>query len=765
MRRLAVWLGLLCLWASPSWAAATAPLTSLLQVHNLSNEQAGQGLPVALAATVTYYDPALMGLWVQDGGQAIYVEALSKLNVVPGDRVLVRGFTQNSFRPIVMSDNVTLLDHGKLPAAAPASFADLISGDHDCLRVVVRARVRAADLGKYAAQRILDLQLLMDGGYVEVLVRNGDESALNGLLDADVEVTGVVAGRFDGKRQLTGAALFVNSLDDIRVLKRPGVSPESLPVTPMDRILSGYSVQDLSRRVRVEGTITYYKSGSSVVLQNGAKSLLLMTQTQQPLHIGDFADASGFPDSSLGYLTLTHSEIRDSGRSAPVAPSAVPLTDLRTGHEAFDLVSTEGALLMAVREASEDEYVLVSDGHLFTALYRHPSGVHLNQLPPMKEIEPGSTVRITGICMFYGSDPFNGSKDVDMLLRSPEDVTVIAPPSMLSVKNLIRLTGFLLVVVIVACLWGLALSRKVSRQVRAMARRVEAEAALEKRRSQILEDINGTRPLAEILSEITELIAFKLEGAHCWCELETGMRVGSCSPATDGLQILWHEIVSRSGPPHGKVFAAPNRPARARNDAHGDAQNDAMEALAIGAWLATVAIETRGLYSDLVRRSEHDLLTNAYNRFSLETQLDALIEQAGIAGRLFGLVYIDLDDFKRVNDQYGHQVGDQYLQQSALRMQHQLRPTDLLARIGGDEFAALITGVQSRAEAEEIAHRLERCFSSSFDLGQCVLRGSASMGFAVYPQDGTTRDALLSAADAAMYVAKNAKRGAAVRTS
>jgi len=765
MRRFTVWLGLVCLWALPASALSSPPLTSLRQVHNLRNDQAAQGLPVALAATVTYYDPALMGLWVQDDGQAIYVETLSKPVLAPGDRVLVRGFTQSSFRPIVMSNSVSLLGHGEPPAPVPATFADLISGDRDCLRVVIQARVRAADIGRYAAKRILDLQVLMDGGYVEVLVGSGDQSALNGLLDADVEITGVAAGRFDGKRQLTGAALFVNSLDDVRVLKRPGVSPESLPITPMDRILSAYSVRDLTRRVRVEGTITYYKSGSSVVLQNGAQSLLLMTQTEQPLQIGDFADASGFPDSSLGYLTLTHSEIRDSGRSAPVAPQSVPLTDLRTGHAAFDLVSTEGALLMAVREASEDEYVLVSEGHLFTALYRHPSGVKASQLPPMRHIEPGSTVRITGICMFYGSDPFNGAKDVDMLLRSPEDVTVIAPPSVLSVKNLIRLTGFLLVVVIVACLWGLALSRKVSRQVRAMARRVEAEAALEKRRSQILEDINGTRPLAEILSEIAELIAFKLDGAHCWCELETGVRVGSCAPDSSRPRVLWHEIVSRSGPPHGKVFAALIGPDGVREELESHTENDAMEALAIGAWLATVAIETRGLYSDLVRRSEHDLLTNVYNRFSLETQLDALIEQAGIAGRLFGLVYIDLDDFKKVNDQYGHQVGDLYLQQSAMRMQHQLRPTDLLARVGGDEFAALIAGVQSRAEAEEIAHRLERCFSSPFDLGQCVLRGSASMGFAVYPQDGLTRDALLSAADAAMYVAKNAKRGSAVRTS
>jgi diguanylate cyclase (GGDEF)-like protein len=755
MRRFVVVLGLFCLWAVPTRAVAPALLTSLRQIHLLSNDQARQALPVAFAATVTYYDPALMGLWVQDGGEAIYVETWTHTKLAPGDRVLVSGNTQNSFKPIVVSDSVKLLGHGAPPAPAPVSFADLISGDKDCLRVVIRARVRAADLGTYAARRVIDLQLMMDGGYVEALVRNGDESELGGLLDAEVEVTGVVAARFDGKKQLTGAALYVNSLGDIKILERPGVSPLSLPVTPMDQILNGYSVRDRTRRMRVQGTITYYQPGSSAVLENGAKSLLLMTQTEQPLRVGDFADATGFPDSSMGYLTLTHSEIHDSGMRAPVVPRSVAQSDLRTGGEAFDLVSTEGELLMAVREASEDEYVLVSDGHLFTALYRHPSGARADQLPHMRHIEPGSVVRITGICMFYGSDPFNGAKDVDMLLRSPEDVTVIAPPPALNVKNLTMLAGFLLVIVIVACLWGWALSRKVSRQMKAMARRVEAEAALEKRRSQILEDINGTRPLAEILSEITELVAFKLDGAHCWCELESGVQVGSCIPASGGREILSHEIVSRSGAPHGKVFAAVNPLAAA--------DGDAMEALAIGAWLATVAIETRGLYSDLVHRSEYDLLTNVYNRFSLDTQLDALIEMAVAGGRMFGLIYIDLDDFKQVNDQYGHQVGDVYLQQSALRMQHQLRPSDLLARIGGDEFAALILDVESRVDAEEIALRLEQCFGSPFNLGQCRLHGSASVGFAVFPQDGMTRDALLSAADAAMYIVKNSKRRAVSR--
>jgi len=178
----------------------------------------------------------------------------------------------------------------------------------------------------------------------------------------------------------------------------------------------------------------------------------------------------------------------------------------------------------------------------------------------------------------------------------------------------------------------------------------------------------------------------------------------------------------------------------------------------MAAGLATLAIETRRLYSDLLHRSEFDLLTDIHNRFSLEKLLDAQIDQARLEATIFGLIYIDLDDFKQVNDSYGHQVGDQYLQEVALRLKRQLRPHDKLARLGGDEFAALVPLVRSRAEVEEIAQRLERCFDEPFALEELILTGSASVGIALYPEDGVTRDELLNVADVAMYSAKNAKR-------
>jgi diguanylate cyclase (GGDEF)-like protein len=187
-------------------------------------------------------------------------------------------------------------------------------------------------------------------------------------------------------------------------------------------------------------------------------------------------------------------------------------------------------------------------------------------------------------------------------------------------------------------------------------------------------------------------------------------------------------------------------------------EKEEQEALTAGVRLATLSIETRKLYSDLVHRSEFDLLTDMYNRFSLDHHLLEMIDKAKETGSSFGLIYVDLDDFKLVNDMYGHHIGDLYLQEVSRRMKRQLRTGDVLGRLGGDEFAALVTVVRGRIDVEEIAQRLERCFDAPFALDGYHLNGAASVGMAIYPVDGTTSDSLLTAADAAMYSAKNSKR-------
>jgi diguanylate cyclase (GGDEF)-like protein len=587
--------------------------------------------------------------------------------------------------------------------------------------------------------------MLGEGGHFEANLDSNDEGALKDLLDAEVEVTGVAAGKFDDKMQQTGIHLFVSSLANIKVLKRAGASPSSLPVTPMDKILAVYNVRDLTPRVRVQGTITYYEPGSAIVLQAGSKSLWIATHTREPLQIGDQADATGFPEALDRVLALTDAEIHDSRILAPVTPQPATWHQLgfwspntADGHE-NDLVSIEGVVVTQVREAAEDEYVLVSDGRLFTAIYRHPYAAA--GLPPMPWIPLNSKIRVTGICTVVDPNSVNPGQEApfNILLRSFGDITMLANPSPLNVRNLMILVGLLLAVVFAVGARGWAIEYRVRRQTAALA-------LIEQRRSRILEDINGARPLAEIVERITELVSFKLRGAPCWCQIADGALLGNCPPKLTGLRIVQSEIPSRTGPALGELFAA--------FDPHAKPSPSESEALSMAVALTALAIETRRLYSDLRHRSEFDLLTDIHNRFSLEKYLEGQIEEARQRAGIFGLIYIDLDKFKQINDVYGHQFGDLYLQEVARRMKHQLRNVDMLARLGGDEFAVLLPQVRNRARVEEIAQRLERSFEEPFAIGGQVVHGSASVGIALYPEDGATKDDLLNTADAAMYLAK-----------
>jgi diguanylate cyclase (GGDEF)-like protein len=461
------------------------------------------------------------------------------------------------------------------------------------------------------------------------------------------------------------------------------------------------------------------------------------------MKIGDRAEATGFPAYSHGFLMLYGSAIRDSGIPEPVKPAPLTWQQLASSKHIFDLVSVEGQVVMEAREASQDEYVLVADGQMFSAVYPH--GQTADALTPMREVRVGTRIRVTGICATDNANPFGHDVPFRILLRSSGDLEILSRPSWMTVRHLGLLVVFLLLSMLVvgARAWYID---------RTMRSRVAALGYLVQRRGIILEDINNSRPLAEILERITELASVNLKGAPCWCQVADGPSLGNCPAevSTSSLRIAEHAIAGHTGLPLGAVFAAfdPRTSPNVEED----------KALSAAAELATLAIETSRLHSDLVHRSEFDMLTDIQNRFSFEKHLDTLIEEARLTAGIFGIVYIDLDDFKQVNDLLGHQVGDLYLQQVAGRMKRQLRPGDLLARLGGDEFGALVPVLHNRTDVEEIASRLERCFDELFEVENHLLRGSASIGIALYPDDAATKDSLLNAADAAMYVAKYARK-------
>ncbi|MGD0631810.1 MAG: hypothetical protein ABR987_20960, partial [Terracidiphilus sp.] len=608
--------------ASVALAAEPGTLSTLQDIHNLTNAEASHASPVAFEATVGYSRGYEKQLFIQDGDAAIYVRTPTTTQFAPGDRILVRGITQASFRPIVLASSITLIEHGPAPKPIPATFNQLIRAELDARLVAVHCIVRATDMVVSTAAAVQSgrLQLITDGGHIEAYIDSSDAQALESLLDAEIEIIGADAGKFDDKMQQTGVVLYVSSLQNIKILKRAGASPWSLSVTPMDRILTAYDVRDFTARVRVQGTITYYEPGSAIVLQDGSRSLWIATHTREPLQIGDRADVTGFPDAHDRLLTLTDGEIQDSHVFQPIAPHPATWqqlgfwsSNMAVGH-LYDLVSIDGRVVTEIREASQDEYVLSADGRLFTAIYRRPGGS--GSLPDMKQLPIGSLIRVSGICMIAETGTINPGEEVpfNILLRSFNDIALIAKPPLLNLRNvLILLVGLLLGLLLVAGARGWALDRKFRGQTAELA-------YIERRRSRILEDINNACPLAEIVEQITELVSFKLKGAPCWCQIADGAQLGNCPPKLTAFRTVQQEIPARSGPPHGTIFAA--------LDPLTEPRPIESEALSMATALSALAIETRRLYTDLRRRSEFDLLTDTHNRFSIDRRLDALIAEA-----------------------------------------------------------------------------------------------------------------------------------------
>jgi diguanylate cyclase (GGDEF)-like protein/PAS domain S-box-containing protein len=157
----------------------------------------------------------------------------------------------------------------------------------------------------------------------------------------------------------------------------------------------------------------------------------------------------------------------------------------------------------------------------------------------------------------------------------------------------------------------------------------------------------------------------------------------------------------------------------------------------------------------------HDPLTGLPNRVLVEEQLDLALARARRSDAAVALLFVDLDDFKTVNDRLGHAAGDQLLTAVATRLRGVLRDTDVLARQGGDEFLVVIADLDDGPAhaAEAVGAKLHEALSEPFAVAGAELRIAASIGVSVYPDDAADTEALLRHADAAMYRAKGAGGG------
>lgn len=174
-------------------------------------------------------------------------------------------------------------------------------------------------------------------------------------------------------------------------------------------------------------------------------------------------------------------------------------------------------------------------------------------------------------------------------------------------------------------------------------------------------------------------------------------------------------------------------------------------------WLYEVT-ESINMQEKIEHLAYHDSLTNLPNRLLLDDRLQLSLKRAHRNNSLLGIMFIDLDGFKHINDTYGHDTGDELLKAITKRLLDKLRLSDTLSRVGGDEFIILLPEIVEINDATEIAKKILVATATPFNISNKIINISSSIGIAVYPYHGTEGQSLLKNADIAMYRAKKLGR-------
>jgi diguanylate cyclase (GGDEF)-like protein len=312
------------------------------------------------------------------------------------------------------------------------------------------------------------------------------------------------------------------------------------------------------------------------------------------------------------------------------------------------------------------------------------------------------------------------------------------------------LSMFVLLLIVVAAMWIRTAFVKWRKEHQKAW--VDRSMAISSERTRLLEMIGSDMKLNEMLGEMCKSVMDLLPGVVCEFALrsENGLpqESGSEVPPESREKVLYElHLKDDRDESTGTVIAYTN----GQKTPHADQA----EIFNLLSEISSLAMRQTMLYRGLVYHSTHDPLTELPNRRLCESHLSAMLKEAEETNGRLAVIYIDINRFKYVNDKFGHKTGDLYLQQIASRLRAQLRSIDLLARVGGDEFVVIAPFPEYFDRAHAISARLQACFHDPFSLDGQLIDGSASFGFARYPEHGLTAEDLTRHADHEMYIAKH----------
>lgn len=776
---------LLLAWAPLEAQSAQKPLTNVAAVRGLSAAEAAKALPVDVTGVVTYSNPAEGDVFIEEGNGWIYVQPDRKYSIAPGSRVVVKGRTGASYSTQIVATSIEVTGKAPLPQPAFLSYQEAVKPENDCRYVTMQGIVRAASYQATAGSSLYLLRMEDGGKMIDVVVRDYPEFSPSRLLDATVRVTGALGGSYDVTNdRILGLRMNVSSSDAIHVVHAGDAGTEGHELMPLAALLKSNEALRDRQRVFTSGMVTLYDPGEKLVVQDGDSSLLVETRQTDPVGIGRRVEVTGFATAVDGVAGLDSGQFSIVPGEVAVTPRAITFADAMTGLYDNKLVSIEGEAISQTRESHLDTIILRSGNSVFPVVFRK----RVSDVDPFPTYARGARIRATGVCMVHVRGFWGAVESIQVQVRSPGDIVVVAKASWWTLEHLFVVTSAILGFALLALAWGLRMRLRLLEKEKQLRQKSEQEmsrmstlARMEQQRSRILELINSFQPLPIVLAAI-QAYADEMWGGRrghthvlenrrlvlmtrSHLRPETIARLADLDP-TESEEACAEAVRSHGlvGPnPARKVWSRPIQSSRGEvlgtmtfEGGDGDALPLNMEAFEFGCNLAAIAIDNRRLYEDVLHRSEHDQLTGLANRTLVHRRLEEALEQAHGNQRHAALLYLDLDDFKNVNDTYTHRVGDAYLIEVAQRFKACLRECDTLGRIGGDEFIAVLTDLEDAEIAHSIAERLVHAMDEPFAVEGHAIRGAVSIGLAFYPSSSSSAIGIMQFADHAMYAAKRA---------